>query len=347
MGDEHAATALPPTLFQLKNLTPSKLASPTSTSPTSISSESETPMAAPQTVTPAASPSQPNELHAAENPTPTNTCDAPAEAVPTKAAPHNAPISASPRSSAASIASEIFVSSESPAKTNAPTVTLADQSNSRNWQQMISANALVIAMLLLVIVFAVKVSRRATESTSEPAIADSQISDLLPPEDLVVFADENLGTESARHEKTKPATPPAAKANAALMAPESPSAKIAAAEVDVPAPKDDPKLSAGTPANTVSAPGGIDPAIAALNATVHSHKAPTSNVSTSTPQPTSAASPNGTVNASQPLHSDLPDLSAAKPTSINASAPSTPQESATPRGISNWEQYLPSQPTAN
>ncbi|GAA5506667.1 hypothetical protein [Novipirellula caenicola] len=374
MGDGHATTALPPTLFSLKNLTPSKLATPTSTA-----SEPESAAA----VLPTGSPSQPsstaNTSHRGDTSTaaPRNTAglhtaasltdtaasatvatsgDTPAATVATDAALHNlsrsynASNSTPTMASDAGISSAIFAAPEPAAKPNAPTVTLAEPPKSRSWQQMISANALVIAMLLLVIIFAVKVTRRATQSTSEPSIADSQMTDLLPPEDLVVFAEEDKGIDDtlieekdaklAAHGKPASSKPPAATPNVALMSPDPSPATTAAA--DIPAPKDNPKSSAGTPANTVSTPGGIDPEIAALNATVHSHKAATENVSTSISEPSGTLNPGGTA-----AHSELPDLSAAKPTSVTAPAPATPQESATPRGIHNWEQYLPSQPAPN
>ncbi len=198
-------------------------------------------------------------------------------------------------------------------------------------------------MLLLVIIFAVKVSRRATQSSSEPSIADSQLTDLLPPEDLVVFADEDMDTDLSKHTHPGPTTPPPAKANVNLMSPDPSTATMTASEFNAPAPATEPKLSAGTPASTVSNTRGIDPAIAALNATVHSHKAPTSDFSTSPIETSNVVKSGG--NSS---NSELPDLSAAKPTSVTAPATAaTPQESATPRGILNWEQYLPSQPVAN
>ncbi|WP_442507644.1 hypothetical protein SH528x_006573 [Novipirellula sp. SH528] len=348
MGDEHASTALPPTLFKLKNLTPNK---PANTTPSA--SELETAAVAPPTVTesvpashaiPTTKASHPrdssvaSELHTASNANAATICDTAIQAA-TKSPTNSASIPSSDPS-----LSHVFFEEEPevPAKSKAPAVTLAPQPQKRNWQQLISANALVIAMLLLVIIFAVKVSRRATQSSSEPSIADSQLTDLLPPEDLVVFADEDMDTDLSKHVPPAPATKPPAKANVALMSPDPSPATMTASEFDAAAPANDPKLSAGTPASTVSNTRGIDPAIAALNATVHSHKPPTSDFSTS-PIETSNVMKSG---GNSP-DSELPDLSAAKPTSVTPPAPTTPQESATPRGISNWEQYLPSQPVAN
>ncbi len=360
-GDGDSNTALPPTLFKLKNLTPSQSASTTRSV-----SEAEIPA----TVTGSAATSQANSSIKTSHPgdsagttepyhasvsNAATICDTAIQAATAQDATNSPTISATIPSSTANRSPAVFAEAATvPAKATAPAtimdsatpktpaVALAAQTPKRNWQQLISANALVIAMLLLVIIFAVKVSRRATQSSSEPSVADSQLTDLLPPEDLVVFADEDINTDVSGHAEPAPATVPTAKANVALMTPDSSPAAKVAVKADATAPTEDPKLSAGTPASTVSSPRGIDPAIAALNATVHSHKAPTADFSTSPLE-----SPNTINLGGDTANSELPDLSAAKPTSVAAPAPATPQESATPRGIFNWEQYLPSQPVAN
>lgn len=364
-GDEHSNTALPPTLFKLKNLTPSQ---PAGTTPRA--SETETPATVTQTVTGSLPTSHADstiktshpgdssvatESHPASVSSAATICDTAIQAATTQDATNSPIISATIPSSTSSLSPAVFTETDAvpakamasatnmdSAKTEAPAVTLAAQPPKRNWQQLISSNALIIAMLLLVIIFAVKVSRRATQSSSEPSVADSQLTDLLPPEELVVFADEDINADVSGHVEPAPATASTAKANVALMTPDSSPAAKVAATTDAPAPSEDPNVSAGTPASTVSSPRGIDPAIAALNATVHSHKAPTADFSTSPLE-----SPSTMNLGSDSANSELPDLSAAKPTSVTAPAPATPQESATPRGIFNWEQYLPSQPVVN
>ncbi len=118
----------------------------------------------------------------------------------------------------------------------------------KNWFKHVSENAMVLALLGLVLITGLWVMRRAQSRGVSTKIATSsdKSSDLIPSDQLVVFDNELASTDIKASKKTATNNEP----STSLTAPESFPAFAGAAESRTPATTDN--LTAGTEANVVS-----------------------------------------------------------------------------------------------
>ncbi|TWU26574.1 hypothetical protein Pla52o_04270 [Novipirellula galeiformis] len=338
IGDGHASNALPPTLFELRNLYPSQ---PQSTCKSGDSA----------CQTPAALSSHPTVIAPTEagNPRP-----APQSAERVSRADETAIQAATrqpmapPQPTATPSQPSSFTVVHDDERDDAANTLNQDQPK-RNWRELLRANALVIAMLLLVIFFALKVSRRASESSTEPAVADSVTTELTSPEALVVFADADLKKTQTDKRDPSPSGTTAPEASVALMSPKSVTktkpGMPSVASLDQPTDLELPALSGGTQANTVSSMMATGPGqIAAANASGTQASTPQTAISSyaaGKPTPTNQELTGLDASGAEPP--ELPPTKAPLDSSSDSTT-SDHQESDTPRGILNWEKYLPSAP---